>query len=236
METKMDAAASAPPVVVVSGADYAYQSDSGHKPVLREVSLTLKRGEFVILTGPSGAGKTTLLTLIGALRAMQKGSIRVLGAELAGLDAAGQRDIRRRIGFIFQEHNLFTALSPFETLWLTTELGPEKLSRGQALERAGQLLASLGLQDKLHVLPRELSTGQQQRVAIARALINAPPLILADEPTASLDHANSNLVIDLLRRRVADQGTTVLMVTHDSRIFEAADRVVQMVEGEIAVP
>lgn len=224
------------PPVSVRGARYSYNSDSGHKPVLRNVSLTLQRGEFVILTGPSGAGKTTLLTLVGALRAMQGGSIRVLGKELADLNAPGQREVRRRIGFIFQDHNLFTALTAFETLWLTTELGPVKFSRDQALDRARALLASLGMEDKLHALPRELSTGQKQRVAIARALINAPPLILADEPTASLDHAHSNLVIDLLRRRAADEGTAVLMVTHDSRIFETADRVIQMVEGEIAGP
>ena len=222
--------------VTIRGVRYSYNSDAGHKPVLRDVSLTLKRGEFVILTGPSGAGKTTLLTLVGALRAMQGGSIQVLGRALADLDAVGQREVRRRIGFIFQDHNLFTALTAFETLWLTTELGPEKLSRDQALTRAGALLASLGMEDKLHALPRELSTGQQQRVAIARALINSPPLILADEPTASLDHASSNLVIDLIRRQAADKGAAVLMVTHDSRIFEMADRVVQMVEGEIAAP
>jgi putative ABC transport system ATP-binding protein len=224
------------PAVVIRDVRYSYLSDSGHKQVLRNVSLTLQRGEFVILTGPSGAGKTTLLTLVGALRSLQEGGIRVLDQELADLDAAGQRDLRRRIGFIFQDHNLFTALSAFETLWLTTELGPEKLSRDQALVRARALLASLGLEEQLHALPRTLSTGQKQRVAIARALINSPPLILADEPTASLDHASSNLVIDLIRRRAAEEGTAILMVTHDSRIFETADRVVHMVEGEIGGP
>ena len=224
------------PAVVIRDVRYSYVSDSGHKQVLRNVSLTLQRGEFIILTGPSGAGKTTLLTLVGALRSLQDGGIRVLDQELGELDATGQRDLRRRIGFIFQDHNLFTALSAFETLWLTTELGPEKLSRDQALLRASALLASLGLEEQLHALPRTLSTGQKQRVAIARALINSPPLILADEPTASLDHASSNLVIDLIRQRAREQGAAILMVTHDSRIFETADRVVHMVEGEIAAP
>ena len=226
--------ADATPAVAIRHVNYTYSADREHKQVLHDVSLTLKRGEFVILTGPSGAGKTTLLTLIGALRAMQDGSISVLGTELARLNDSGQRNIRRKIGFIFQEHNLFAALTAFQTLWLTTELGPDMLSRADALERAGTLLSSLGMGEYLHALPQALSTGQKQRLAIARALINSPPLILADEPTASLDHALSQLVIELIRRRVKSEGTTALMVTHDTRIFGFADRVVQMVDGQIS--
>jgi putative ABC transport system ATP-binding protein len=228
--------APAGPAVKVSGVTYAFGTEPSGKPVLSDINLTLKRGEFVILTGPSGAGKTTLMTLIGAVRSLQGGSIDVLGTELAELPPPQQRDVRRKIGFIFQDHNLFEALTAFQTLWLTTGLVEVRLPRGEVLPRARALLASLGIADHLHALPRELSTGQKQRVAIARALINRPPLILADEPTASLDQAASRLVIDLIRERLTTSGATALMVTHDTRIFDLADRVVRMVDGRIAVP
>lgn len=210
----------------------SYRFAGSHRAVLSDIDLVLSKGEFVILTGPSGAGKTTLLTLVGALRSLQDGDIAVLGTNLSGLDAEGQLRIRRKIGFIFQDHNLFDALSAFETLWLATALDTKKPSREEALSRAGTLLGELGLAGYLHAKPGELSTGQKQRVAIARALINDPPLILADEPTASLDKVSSDTVIGLLRARVR-AGVTALMVTHDTRIFPAADRVVHMIDGRI---
>ncbi len=212
--------------------DVTYRFAQSQWPVLKGVNLTLARGEFVILTGPSGAGKTTLMTLVGALRRLQNGHITVLGQQLSGLDAQSQLSVRRRIGFIFQDHNLFDALSAFETLWLAMSLETVKPDRAQALHRAEAALAELGLADKLHSKPGALSTGQKQRVAIARALIHQPPLILADEPTASLDHASAHRVIDLLKSRVA-HGASILMVTHDNRIFAEADRVVHMVDGRI---
>jgi putative ABC transport system ATP-binding protein len=219
--------------VSVADVSYGYGAARSSKPILSNVDFTLKRGEFVILTGPSGAGKTTLLTLVGALRSLQSGNIDVLGTELAGLSPTLQRDVRRKIGFIFQEHNLFDALTAFQTLRLTMELAPVRPSREQALQRAGDILATLGMENYLHSRPGELSTGQQQRVAIARALINDPPLILADEPTASLDHESSHRVIELIRHRIEKENAAALMVTHDARIFTAADRVVHMVDGRI---
>jgi putative ABC transport system ATP-binding protein len=221
------------PAADVTAVGFAFGEGAARKPVLNHIDFTLARGEFVILTGPSGAGKTTLLTLVGALRSVQQGSIKVLGTELAGLAPAAQRDLRRRIGFIFQDHNLFDALTAFQTLRLAMELCETPPSREEALAKATALTALLGMDGHLDARPGELSTGQKQRVAVARALINAPQLILADEPTASLDQHASHLVIDLIRQRIAASGASVLMVTHDNRIFSAADRIVNMVDGRI---
>ena len=219
--------------VEVHDVSYIYGSGTLRRPVLTGVDFTLRRGEFVVLTGPSGAGKTTLLTLIGALRSLQTGSIEVLGTELAGLSPAGQRAVRRQIGFIFQEHNLFDALTAYQTLKLAAELDPHRPNREQLLARAEALLGALGMETYLNSRPRQLSTGQKQRVAVARALINDPPLILADEPTASLDQEASRLVIALIRRRLDTQNASALIVTHDARIFGYADRVVKMMDGRI---
>jgi putative ABC transport system ATP-binding protein len=221
------------PAVSVMDVSYGYGAARSSKPILNNVDFVLRRGEFVILTGPSGAGKTTLLTLVGALRSLQSGNIDVLGTELFGLSQALQREVRRKIGFIFQDHNLFDALTAFQTLRLATELQTPRPSREAALERSRAILAAIGMDAYLHTRPGELSTGQKQRIAIARALINDPPLILADEPTASLDIESSHRVINLIRRRIDEQKAAALMVTHDSRIFTAADRVVHMVDGRI---
>ena len=231
-QSSLSIAAAHAPAVIADNVTYAFDIDAAPKQVLFGIDLVLERGEFVILTGPSGAGKTTLMTLVGALRAVQGGSLKVFDTELAGLSPAGQRAIRRQTGFIFQDHNLFEALTAFQTLALAMELSG-RVEHEEARQRAFDLLSALDLAQQLDALPRQLSTGQKQRVAIARALINDPPIILADEPTAALDAANAGLVIDLLRRRAREAGTSILMVTHDNRIFSAADRIVNMVDGRI---
>ncbi len=221
------------PSVRVRGVSYTYESEGGPKRVLDNVDLTLGRGEFIVLTGHSGAGKTTLLTLIGAIRSLQDGAINVLGQELGGRDTAAQEEVRRKVGFIFQDHNLFAALTVFRTLWLATGLVENPPSREVALEEARSLLAQLGIEQHLHSRPRQMSTGQKQRVAVARALINAPQLILGDEPTASLDQQSSQLVIGLIRRHLAATGASALIVTHDDRIFGMADRVLRLQDGRL---
>jgi putative ABC transport system ATP-binding protein len=219
--------------VIAEGISYAYAGDDDRQQkVLVDVDLTLMAGELVVLTGPSGAGKTTLMTLIGALRSIQTGSMKVFGRELAGLNASGKREIRRRVGFIFQDHNLFEALTIFETLSLAMRLRSEPVSATVAREKALALLSQIGMEKYMKAKPGALSTGQRQRLAIARALINDPPLVLADEPTASLDRSATFSVIDLLRQRTM-KGTTILMVTHDPQLFDTADRVVTMMDGRI---
>jgi len=219
--------------VIARQVNFAFDAGSARKQVLFDIDFVLDRGEFVILTGPSGAGKTTLMTLIGALRSLQSGSISVLDTELAGLKAEGQREIRRKIGFIFQDHNLFDALTAFQTLSLAMTLAGRRQSRSEARTLAVTLLSKLSMEPQIDSRPRQMSTGQKQRVAIARALINEPPIIIADEPTAALDADTAALVIELLRQLVGTAGTSVLMVTHDRRIFSAANRILTMVDGRI---
>ena len=200
------------------------------KQVLYDISLNLPKGQIVILTGPSGSGKTTLLTLIGALRTLQEGSLTVLGQELVGLKNKDLIDVRRNIGFIFQAHNLFESLSASQNVEMSVELTGALSGKRK---RAADILTKLGLGDRIDYKPNALSGGQKQRVAIARALVNHPKIILADEPTAALDKDSGRNVVNLMRHLCETEGTTVLMVTHDNRVLDVADRIINLVDGQV---
>ncbi len=219
------------PSVEIAGVNHWYGSGESRKQVLFENSLKLYPGEIVIMTGPSGSGKTTLLTLIGALRSVQEGSVKVFGRELRSLDAGSLQKTRTNIGFIFQAHNLFEALTAYQTMQLAMQLHTYPQPEFAARPRA--MLAELGLADRMFYKPENLSGGQRQRVAIGRALINHPKLILADEPTAALDKESGRQVVNILQRRARQEGCTILIVTHDNRILDVADRIINMMDGSV---
>ena len=219
--------------VHLRGLCYAFGEGALRRPVLRDLNLSVEPGEVVLLTGPSGSGKTTLLTLIGALRAMQQGSCVVLGKELMGATEADRVGLRRRIGFIFQHHNLLGFLTARQNVAMALELDTESTEQSR-LDRASTMLEAVGLADYADSVPGKLSGGQRQRVAVARALVAHPGLILADEPTAALDRQTGQDVVRLMRDLAKRNGMPILLVTHDPRILDIADRVVAMEDGRIA--
>ena len=201
------------------------------KQALFDNTLDIHQGEIVIMTGPSGSGKTTLLTLIGTLRSVQEGSLRVLDRELLGASPSDLVETRRNIGFIFQAHNLFGSLTAMQNVKMGMELFD--FSQREMKERGTELLTRLGLEHRIHYKPDSLSGGQKQRVAIARGLAHGPKIVLADEPTAALDEQSGREVVTLFQELARDRGVTILMVTHDNRILDVADRMVSMVDGHI---
>jgi putative ABC transport system ATP-binding protein len=219
------------PVVQVERVNHYYGEGESRNQVLFGNSIQIGRGQLVIMTGPSGSGKTTLLSLIGALRSVQEGSIRILDRNLTGLAREELVTVRRNLGFIFQAHNLFDSLSAYENVKMAMQLG--HCPPGMMRQRAMDMLEKLGIGHRADYKPRSLSGGQRQRVAVARALVNRPKLILADEPTASLDKESSSTVVNLLKELTLTESCTVIMVTHDSRMLDVADRIVSMVDGNI---
>jgi putative ABC transport system ATP-binding protein len=218
--------------VWVRGLDHWFGKGAMRRQVLQGVDLTIRAGEVILLTGPSGCGKTTLLTLVGALRQVMAGSLQVFGQELHGSSRSDRQRLRRGIGMIFQGHNLLRCLSAEQNVQMGADL-LEGLSYRARRDVARQWLRSVGLGDHLDKLPHDLSGGQKQRVAIARALAASPRLLLADEPTAALDSRTGREVVDLIRGLARDQGISVLMVTHDPRILDIADRLVRMEDGQL---
>jgi len=219
--------------VRVRNLNHYYGRGALRKQILFDIDTDIDRGEIVIVTGPSGSGKTTLLTLVGALRSAQEGSLRVLGRELNGASGRVLEDVRRHIGFIFQQHNLIASLSATENV----ELGLKVTGRYRrsALRRtARDMLAAVGLEERMDYRAEALSGGQRQRVAIARALAAEPMMVLADEPTASLDSTSGREVVDRMQALAREQGTTILMVTHDNRVLDIADRIIHLEDGRLA--
>jgi putative ABC transport system ATP-binding protein len=220
------------PAVRAEGVNFSYGEGEARFQVLFDNRIDIAPGQLVVMTGPSGSGKTTLLTLIGGLRSLQEGRIEVLGHDLSGLGPRELVRVRRDIGFIFQLHNLFESLTAYENVKMAVQLAGVG-SAAHIRERAVGILERLGLGHRIDHKPHSLSGGQRQRVAIARALANRPKLVLADEPTAALDKDASHTVVQLFKEMTVEHGTAILMVTHDHRIIELADRLVHMVDGRI---
>jgi putative ABC transport system ATP-binding protein len=221
-------------VVTIEKLNHYFGKGSLRKQILFDISLEILPGEIVLMTGPSGSGKTTLLTLMGGLRSPQEGSLKVLGQELMGVTKNQLVEVRRNIGYIFQAHNLLKCLTARQNVQMSLELHPE-LSSQEAVAMSTAMLATVGLSDRINYYPDSLSGGQKQRVAIARALVSHPKLVLADEPTAALDSKSGRDVVDLMQRLAKEQGCTILMVTHDHRILDVADRIVHMEDGYLKV-
>lgn len=218
--------------IEVNGLNHWFGAGEARKQAIFDVSLTVDRGSLTVLMGPSGSGKTTLLTLMGCLREVQDGSVRLLGSELAGAASATLEAMRRRLGFIFQAHNLHESLTARQNVLA----GLQVHGRGEEARRdaaVAHMLGLLGLADRIDYLPGNLSGGQKQRVAIARALVSNPEVVFADEPTAALDHESGLIVVRMLKALGKERGTTTVMVTHDNRILDLADRIVTLEDGRI---
>ena len=220
------------PVIRIQNLDHYFGEEALKRQVLFDISADILPGEIVIVTGPSGSGKTTLLTLVGGLRSVQKGSLRVLDDELCGASAAALVRVRSKIGFIFQAHNLLGALTARQNVQMSLEVDAGAPS-SDGSTRCGEILKEVGLAHRVDAYPSEMSGGQRQRVAIARALVHRPKIVLADEPTAALDRATGREVVELLHQLAKNQGCAILMVTHDNRILDIADRVLTLEDGHM---
>ncbi|MEM8753625.1 MAG: ATP-binding cassette domain-containing protein [Pseudomonadota bacterium] len=220
------------PSIEVRGLNHWFGEGEARKQAVFDVDLTIERGTFTILMGPSGSGKTTVLTLMGCLRAVQDGEVMLLDRRLRDADDAAREEVRKRLGFIFQAHNLHGALTARQNVMMGLEVHGARAD--DLYDRAAaRALSLLGLEDRLDYLPQNLSGGQKQRVAIARALVSGPEVVFADEPTAALDKDSGLTVVRLLRRLGRERGTTTVMVTHDNRILDFADEIVTLEEGRI---
>lgn len=218
--------------ISVRNLNHGFGMGEARKQALFDISLDVAQGSLTILMGPSGSGKTTLLTLMGCLREVQDGSVQLLGTELRGASQATQAAMRRRLGFIFQAHNLHESLTARQNVLMGLQVhGTSDAARQH--RAAEHLLGLLGLGQRVDYRPANLSGGQKQRVAIARALVGNPAIVFADEPTAALDHESGLAVVRMLKQLGAERGTTTVMVTHDNRILDLADRIVTIEDGRL---
>jgi putative ABC transport system ATP-binding protein len=220
------------PVISIHNLNHYFGEGTLRKQVLLGINLEINAGDIVIMTGPSGSGKTTLLTLMGGLRSAQEGSLKILGQEICGAKKQQLTKLRRQIGYIFQAHNLMTFLTAQENVRMSLELHDDFLNQ-DIDAKAIAMLESVGLIDHIKYYPENLSGGQKQRVAIARALVSHPKIVLADEPTAALDKKSGRDVVELMQKLAKEQGCTILLVTHDNRILDIADRIIYMEDGQL---
>lgn len=218
------------PIIMIESLNHYFGKGQLKKQVLYDIDLAIDRSEIVLMTGPSGSGKTTLLTLIGGLRSGQEGNLMILGQQMRAASDRKRMMTRRNIGYIFQAHNLHGSLTAMQNVRMGLEVHSH-LTAAEMQRRALTILEQVGLADRANYYPSDLSGGQKQRVAIARALVSQPKIILADEPTAALDSKSGREVVELMQQLARDQGSTILLVTHDNRILDIADRIVHMEDG-----
>lgn len=220
------------PVIEAANVSRSYGSGPAWVQALKDINLTLSGGELTVLMGPSGSGKTTLLSILGCMLAPSSGIVRVCGTSTTGARPADLAKIRRQhIGFVFQSYHLFSTLTVAENVLLALDVRGERGPK--AVAKAKEILTSAGLTSKMSSFPRQLSGGEQQRVAIARAVVAEPSAILADEPTAALDSVNGRATMTILSAIAKERGRAVLVVTHDPRLFEFADRIVHIEDGSL---
>jgi putative ABC transport system ATP-binding protein len=224
---------SAEPAIALSHVNHWFGTGESRKHALKDINLAINPGEIVICTGPSGSGKTTLLTMLGGLRSCQDGSLRILGEELHGASKEQLAKLRLNVGFIFQAHNLMMFLNAKKNVRLSLELHDAYYEQDMD-QLAVEMLEKVGLGDRVDYYPANLSGGQRQRVAIARALVARPKILLGDEPTAALDKDSGRTVVELMRELADREKTTIIMVTHDNKILDVADRIIIVDDGALA--
>jgi len=221
------------PIISLRDVNHWFGSGENRKHALKDLSLDIYPGQIIICTGPSGSGKTTLLTMLGGLRSCQEGSLKILGEELNGASKKQLALLRLNVGFIFQAHNLMMFLNARKNVRLSLELHEQYYSENMD-QIADNMLNKVGLGDRADYFPAKLSGGQRQRVAIARALVSKPKILLGDEPTAALDKESGRAVVKLMQELAKEQQTTIIMVTHDNKILDVADRIIIVEEGRLA--
>jgi putative ABC transport system ATP-binding protein len=223
----------AAPIISLKHVNHWFGSGESRKHALKDITLDIHPGQIIICTGPSGSGKTTLLTMLGGLRSCQDGSLTILGNELNGASKEQLAELRLNVGFIFQAHNLMMFLNARKNVRLSLELHDQYYD--QDMDRlADEMLAKVGLADRVDYFPANLSGGQRQRVAIARALVARPKILLGDEPTAALDKDSGRTVVNLMKEMAEKEKTTIIMVTHDNKILDVADRIIIVEDGMLA--
>jgi putative ABC transport system ATP-binding protein len=220
------------PVISARNLNHYFGEGNLKKQVLFDINLDIHAGEIVIMTGPSGSGKTTLLTLMGGLRSAQEGSLIILDRELRAASKQDLTKLRSNIGYIFQAHNLLTFLTAKQNVRMSLELH-DRFDDRDLDAMAAEILKTVGLEQRADYYADSLSGGQKQRVAIARALVSHPRIVLADEPTAALDKKSGRDAVELMQKLAKEQNCTILMVTHDNRILDIADRIVYMEDGRL---